>query len=456
MKKTAALILAALMALTALVVIPASAETSGDWEYEVYEDWYEEGVFYVEITGYTGTATDLTFPKTLGGYTVTEIGSDVFYENETIVNITIPDTIDSIYGNPFSECYSLKNITVDPTNPEFKSIDGVLYSKDGTALIACPACIELTSFTIPDTVTTIGNYAFYNCASLASFSIPDSVTEIGYGAFSGSGYYNNDENWEDGALYIGNCLIFAYNISGNYTIKSGTSIIADSAFSYCEELESVVIPDTVKIICDSAFAYCNVLKSITIPGSVSTVGCGIFCYCSSLETVTIMDGVTIIGEMAFENCTSLKSITIPSSVTYIDYCAFVNCTALETVHYGGSEEQWNDIEINTDGIYYYFQTTDGEWDEIEIENGNEALFNAKKVFNSNGTQTDFTPADANGDGKINNRDVILVMKAVLAATSGAPAPAGLIFDAADMNGDGKLNNRDVIAVMKAVLAAQAK
>ena len=68
----------------------------------------------------------------------------------------------------------------------------------------------------------------------------------------------------------------------------------------------------------------------------------------------------------------------------------------------------------------------------------------------------FTPADANGDGKINNRDTILVMKAVLAATAGSELPSGLVFEAADMDGNGKLNNRDVIAVMKAVLAAQAK
>ena len=139
----------------------------------------------------------------------------------------------------------------------------------------------ITSVTIEDGVTTIGDSAFDNCSSLESIIIPDSVITIG-----------------------------------------------DSAFSDCTSLLSVVIPDSVTTIGSSAFWYCSSLEAVTIPNGVTNIGYRVFEKCSSLTSVTIPNGVTTIGESAFSNCTSLTSVTIPDSVTTIWDDAFRSCTSL--------------------------------------------------------------------------------------------------------------------------------
>ncbi len=156
------------------------------------------------------------------------------------------------------------------------------------------------------TVTEIDNGAFgyyydededkeYDFDFIKSISIPDSVTVIGNNAFDGTGYYYDDDNWENGVLYIGKFLIKADNISGTYSIKQGTTVIADEAFyndGYYDEdsdeyvytdseLEGINIPDSVTHIGYSAFQKCSKLKDVTIPGSVKTIGEYAFAYCTN-------------------------------------------------------------------------------------------------------------------------------------------------------------------------------
>ena len=179
-------------------------------------------------------------------------------------------------------------------------------------------------------VTSIGDLAFWKCENLTSITIPDSVTSIGYEAFSETSYYNDDSNWENGVLYIGNHLIAA-DRSGSYSIKQGTRTIADYAFSGCESLTSITIPDSVTSIGAFAFAGCYSLTSITIPDSVISIGDYAFCNCVSLKSITIPASVTSIGESAFWECESLASITISDSVTSIGDDAFYGCTKLTSI-----------------------------------------------------------------------------------------------------------------------------
>ena len=172
-------------------------------------------------------------------------------------------------------------------------------------------CDSLTSVTIPDSVTTIGDYAFCGCDSLASVTIPDSVTNIGNGAYLHTAYYNNANNWENDVLYIDEYLINAKrSISGNREIKDETRIIADKAFEFCESLTGITIPDSVTIVGNDAFAHCYGLTSVTIPDSVTIIGNDAFSYCSNLVSVIIGESVTIIGIQAFYSCFKLTSIMV--------------------------------------------------------------------------------------------------------------------------------------------------
>ena len=221
----------------------------------------------------------------------------------------------------------------------------------------------IKSIIIENSVTSIGDDAFYGCTSLTSVTIPYSVTSIGYDAFYDTAYYNDESNWNNGVLYISDCLIDTnddFDSTTDYTIKGGTRIIADYAFLFSKSLTSVTIPDSVTSIGDAAFKNCTSLTSLTIPDSVTSIGKYAFSGCTSLTSITIPDSVTSISYSAFENCTSLSSVTIGNSVTSIGSSTLSGCSNLKSVNYNGTKAQWKSISGYgnvsqiikcTDGIY---------------------------------------------------------------------------------------------------------
>ena len=177
--------------------------------------------------------TSITIPDS-----VTSIYGFAFGGCSRLTSITIPNSVTSIYDWAFEYCKKLTQITVDTANTKFSSVNGVLFNKDKTELIRYPEGKTDTSYSIPNSVTSIGKGTFSNCSSLASITIPDSVTSIG-----------------------------------------------DSAFSNCSSLTSITIPDSVTSIDDSAFWWCVSLTSITIPDSVTSIDLHAFFGCNSLKDV---------------------------------------------------------------------------------------------------------------------------------------------------------------------------
>ena len=372
---------------------------------------------------------------------VTQIGGSTFSGCTSLTEITIPDSVISIDGSAFSGCTSIAEITVSPDNKNFSSVDGVLFSKDMSALLAYPKgnkrstytvhdsvteignsafrdCKSLTEITIPDGVTEIGNSAFYNCTSLskaqlsngvtkigdyafrdcenlAEITIPDSVTYIGEESFYGCKSLTeitvspDNKNYVsvDGVLFTKNMSTLVAYPAGNerstYTIPYGVKEIC--AFAYCENLKEIVFPDSVIDVSSEPFIVgCCSLTNIvvspgnnifwsadgvlfanteanflvtypaakerstyTIPDSVEIIYAEAFAHSKNLKSVTISESVTAIYMSAFMCCTNLREITIPKSVIEIDDSAFENCDSLKNVYYLGTRAQWKAVVIGT-------------------------------------------------------------------------------------------------------------
>ena len=298
-------------------------------------------------------------------------------------------------------------------NNENKYSQGLEFisNGDGTCYVSgMGECID-TYVVIPsaspagDKVTGIGDGAFYNCWSLTGIEIPASVTSISVSAFYNTSYYDDENNWEDSVLYIGNHLIKAkHTISGEYTIKSGTITIADSAFQGCSSLTGVDIPDGVSLIGSSTFSDCSSLASVTIPAGVTSIGNRAFNECPKLTSVTFAEGsqLAFIGHEAFNLCTSLKSVTfaeggqlssiverlfsgcssltnidnIPASVTSIGDLAFYNCTSLKSVTFAEGSQL---TSIGYEAFYYCTSLTSIEIPVSVISIGEYAFYHCESL-----------------------------------------------------------------------------
>ena len=321
------------------------------------------------------------------GNSVKSIGNYAFSDCRSLTSVTIPDSVTSIGGGAFSGCSKLQNIYITDIAAwcNISGLDNLMnYGSSNKNLYINNELA--TSVTIPDSVTSIGDYAFRNCSSLTSVTIPDSVTIIGGSAFSGCsklqniyitdiaawcnisglsklmGYGSSNKN-----LYLNNELVTTL------IIPDGVTAIPSNAFYGCSGLTSVTIPDSVTSIGDSAFSGCNNLQniyitdiavwfnisglsnlmkygasnkklyinnelatSITIPNGVTAIPSNAFYGCSGLTSITIPDSVTSIGSYAFSGCTGLTSIIIPDSVTSIGERAFRDCSGLTSVTIGNS------------------------------------------------------------------------------------------------------------------------
>ena len=283
------------------------------------------------ITGYTGSAKNLVIPSELGGKPVTAIGEKAFEGYKNIVNIYIPKTIKAIGEDAFLDVFDRNRSNLFVCYQRTKNEWGEIEIQKGNDEIDLP----------DNSVTEDGRILLpkYEC-NLSG----DMVYQASDDAATLVHYFGSDSK---------------VNIPAELGGKPVTEI-GEFAFTNCSGLTKVTIPEGVTSIGAGAFQSCGSLTEVNIPKSVETIGNGAFGFCSSLTKVTIPEGVTSIKDSAFANCSRLTEVTIPKSVTSIGERAFYQCEALTTVHYGGTQEDWDALK-NT------------------IDNGNNPLLNANII-----------------------------------------------------------------------------
>ena len=274
---------------------------------------------------------------------VTKIGYGAFSNCEKLEKVTLPKNLTAINRSLFRNCYSLGSIDIP--------VGVTVIGEDAFA-----NCTSLESVNIPESVKKIDDEAFMDCVSLKSMDLPSDLVSLGRWVFNGTALYKNKTNWQDGVLYVGSALIEAdYLASNAYTVKTGTRLIADYAFSECGALKSVVLPEGLLSIGESAFDSCTKLASVNIPDSVISVGVDAFYNTqiwNSFEwrnnalyidnaliraagnlsgSYTVKPGTTVIGGGAFSDTDTLTEVVIPDSVKFIGYRAFEGCDNLVKV-----------------------------------------------------------------------------------------------------------------------------
>ena len=254
---------------------------------------------------------------------VTSIGNRAFRGCESLQSIVIPNSVTEIGNQPFP-----LGIEIISHSDRFVVEDDLLIDRKGKRLKQCVKDKE--TIVIPNSVTSIGNRAFWGCDSLQSIVIPDSVTSIGNGAFHGCESLQSIVI-PDSVTSIGDWAFSFCHSLQSIVIPNSVTSIGNGAFSDCDSLQSIVIPDSVTSIGNSAFSICDSLQSIVIPDSVTVIGKEAFSWCQSLQSIVIPDSVASIGDEVFDECTSLQTIVIPNSVTSIGNRAFRGCDSLQSI-----------------------------------------------------------------------------------------------------------------------------
>ena len=304
----------------------------------------------ITITGYNCSSNLAVIPALVNGLPVTSIGSHALYQCTNLTGITIPDAVTNISDYAFYRCTGLTNIVlpgnlatigdnafagsglvylsipaslknlgdyvfqacgnllavdVDPSNPYYSSLDGVLFDKSQSVLLQYPQALTVLSYLIPGTVKTVGFGAF-QASKLTSVTIPSGVTSLLDDAFNASAKLST------------------------VSIPEGVNLIGDSVFFGCANLGEVVIPKSVTNIGNYVFYQCGKLTNAPIPAATTYIGAFSFAG-TGLAKVILPDGVVSVGQFAFSGCSKLTSIIVPKTVTFLAANALNQCARLSEI-----------------------------------------------------------------------------------------------------------------------------
>ena len=264
-------------------------------------------------------------------------------------------------------------------------------------------CKGLVNVDLPSGLEELGAYAFSSCDNLLDVSFGTALVRIGAFAFQNTAFIKNEANWDSGFLYKDTVLIKADSsvVSGNITVKSGTTCIADHAFESCTEIVTVILPSTLKGIgggtfrnctnlekadlsatkiktlpnCDTqpyvygTFQNCTNLSEVLLPSTLESIGEGAFRYTNSLGSIRLPDGIREIGANAFSYSTSLYEIELPKSLRIIDSYAFSNCSQLKSIEFPDSLTYVGIDPLYSSGVY----KDTSNWEDGVLYNGKYLL-----------------------------------------------------------------------------------
>lgn len=293
---------------------------------------------------------------------VRSIGYNAFY-GTGLLSIFIPANVTEIGVAAFGYCKNMSSMVVDANNPVYDSrnnCNAIIETRSNVLLRGCnttvipdgilvidadglSGCMGLTSISIPQSVRSIFDYAFFDCEGLRTIEIPDGVNVIGFRAFwdcdNLTSVTISKSVWHIDQQAFGYC----YNLgtisvdSGNldYDSRDNCNAIIDShTNTIIRGTANTIIPESVKAIGDFAFSGCLPMKSFNIPECVTSIGSYAFCQCNNLVSVNIPQSVSAIGEYAFYNCYNLtSSIEIPESVAKVNDWTFAYCNKLSAISF---------------------------------------------------------------------------------------------------------------------------
>ena len=289
--------------------------------------WEDDNSYHIIETNVEGKTLednwemiDVVIPTEYNGKPVTEIGWDSFRQCQILRSVTIPEGITGIHsytffdcnnlesvhlpksmknfwGGCFASCNFLKAVTVDPDNPWFCSVDGVVYTKDQKELVFYPPGKDDEEFVIPEGCSVIDRYAFAYCENLKRIIVPSTVTDISYESILFCkglvGVFVDERN-----------ATFS-SIDGNLYSKDGEKFLR-----LCVSVENInlTLPDGVVEVADGAAYCCDNLITIKLPESLTSIGKSSFSNCENLTNITIPENVTFIGSGAFSSCEQLSEV----------------------------------------------------------------------------------------------------------------------------------------------------
>ncbi len=382
----------------------------------------------IKVEGYKGDSSAISIPEEIDGKKVRVIGENAFQGLGNLVSVKLPGSITEIEKGAFANCPSLKSVNLPSKITEIPE----------TAFYGCAA---LKTVSLPEGVTSVGEYAFYDCAILDNIYLPSGLKTVGDYAFYGCiglkkvAYGGNEGQWKQ--IQVGKengCLTqaevaygskapepedpedpgkgdadpasYEYETLSDGTVKikryRGTasklsipeeiggekvSVIGENAFQGLENITSVYLPDSIEEMESGAFANCTGLVSVKLPAKITKIAETAFYGCAALVSVNVPDGVREIEDYAFYGCTSLDNIYLPASLKMVGDYAFYECSGLKKVSYGGSQNQWKQMQIGIE---------------------NECLQKAEVAYNSKMPEPDpDDPDDPDNPGEEDNTSEVL-------------------------------------------------